>query len=678
MLNKNISSILSPVPGIIFMLFILAAIWGCSEEVKTTETLEVSTLNPVAPAAGGTVSLNITSNATWKVGKIDVAWLKVETETGTGNGRLLLSCDENATVQSRTAEFFIVTTRDGKYYKIELTQLATDPFIELEQNDIEVGSRPRSHEIKLNSNVPPGGISAEIQYEQEEGDNWVVGINVETDALKFQTVLNPLQQERVATIILSYTDISGEETEVWDKVTITQMASGNEPPPEVADFSYVKELPLGEIVDNIYIEGNIVSTGISHNFRQGTYIIQDDNNSAIAFEAVENLSLNKYDKVHLLLDGTQIETFEDCGMHYRVIRGINAANILKSEPDVNFSPTIMNISDLTQDHLLAMVTLKDVEFAMPHGGYANFHEYYITQSYADYATKHYPTPIRDIEGDDIYLITNREVPYRRNSVPKGSGTVTGLVVKMTDSAYGDLGTYSIRHLEESGITINPNQVNGFSEILVEWEFPDLSALQSTLPAANTAPGNPGHPFLPPTEGLSTATLKKHESSGIYAGYTASGGTYLIDKYRGDKPMANNSIIARGAYNVNNWGSGKYWIIDDVSTLGITSSLSLQFEANSVAVHGPRDFAVEYSLDGDNWMRIATYQVLGQMTTTPADQVQSVPSSRIYTFHLPDELLNKPKIQIRLMNISNTSVTGGNIQVPSSTSRLGYFSIKYNK
>src|SRR5690606_6391273 len=128
-----------------------------------------------------------------------------------------------------------------------------------------------------------------------EGDNWIVGVDIEAEALKFQTVLNTLAEERTATIIISYEDISGQDLEVWDKITVTQMASGNDGPSETKDYSYIRGLPLGIIDENISITGNIVSTGVSDNFKKNTYIIQDGNSSAIAFESIENLTFDKYD-----------------------------------------------------------------------------------------------------------------------------------------------------------------------------------------------------------------------------------------------------------------------------------------------------------------------------------------------------------------------------------------------
>src|SRR5690606_7357939 len=385
MLNKKYyKQILPAVPSVVSILFFLVTMSGCSKEMEIADTLEVSNVNPVIKADGGSISIDVSSNTSWKVGEIEAAWLKVENTSGTGDGKLRLSCDENAAVHARTIEFFIVTVKDGKYHKIKLTQLSSDPFLTLAENEMEVGSRPRNHEIKLNSNLPSEAIAVEIIYEKEQSSGWVVGVDVEPEAIKFQTTLNTLDEERIATIILSYEDTGGEDIEVWDKITLTQMAAGNDGPPEQKDFGYVKGLPLGGIDENISVIGNIVSTGTSKNFRNNTYIIQDENSRAIAFESAENLTVNKYDKVHLLLDGAQVASFKDCGTDYRIIKGINAANVLTREADPGFAPSRLYMNDLTEDHLLSVVTLQEVEFAVPHGGYTNFHEFYVTQSYADF------------------------------------------------------------------------------------------------------------------------------------------------------------------------------------------------------------------------------------------------------------------------------------------------------
>src|SRR5690606_24475254 len=130
---------------IVSMFFIIMTTVSCSKDSLVPDTLEIENPNPVVRANSGTLSIDVLSNSSWKVGKIVSTWLTVEK---TDDDQLLLSYDENNTVESRTAEFFIVTTNDGKYHKITLTQLATDPFLELGLEEIEVGSRPRMHEIE--------------------------------------------------------------------------------------------------------------------------------------------------------------------------------------------------------------------------------------------------------------------------------------------------------------------------------------------------------------------------------------------------------------------------------------------------------------------------------------------------------------------------------------------------
>lgn len=648
----------------VFLFFFLSLI-GCKKDIDSIDVLKINENNPTVNADGGVLQLKIESNATWKVGEISSDWISIENEAGNGDGDITINYEENKDIKSREVEFFIVTTQGGVYEKVLLTQLSSQPFIEISEEEKEVVSRPRKHTVTVNSNIPASSMEIEVVYDDENDEGWIIGSKVDNEELTFQTALNSKNDVRKAHIILSFEDTESE-TEVWDIVQIFQMDASNDLPPEETEFTYVKELPLGEIEENISIKGTVVSDGTSDNFRKKTYIIQNEEGLSFAFEGNESLALNKYDEIELLLDGVEISTFEETGERYNILKGINNTSIINSQSNTDFAPKEMYISELTDDYLLSLITLKDVEFAIPHGGFTNFHEYYVTQSYGDHATKHYPAPIRDINGNNMYLITNREVTYRRNSVPKGSGTLTGLVVKIRGSAYGDLGEYSIRHLEESDIAINPDRTNGFSDILVEWELEPTTGFPD------------GTSNLPPTTGSENATLQKDGGTGFYAANTLNG-IYLIDKYRGDKTGA-NTIISNSLYNVNSWGTGRYWIMDNVSTLGITSSLSLQFEAVSISSTGtgggPRDFVVEYSLDGENWNRIANYQLTGQIAV---NQVQNVtPGLKMFTYSLPDELLDQPSIKIRLMNINDTSVNGGSIAIPGSTSRLGHFSIKYNK
>jgi len=85
MLNKKYyKQILLPVFSVASILLLLATIIGCSKEMETADTLEVSKENPVVKADGGSISIDVSSNTSWKVGKIESSWLRIENTAGTG------------------------------------------------------------------------------------------------------------------------------------------------------------------------------------------------------------------------------------------------------------------------------------------------------------------------------------------------------------------------------------------------------------------------------------------------------------------------------------------------------------------------------------------------------------------------------------------------------------------
>ncbi|MDT8858861.1 thermonuclease family protein [Alkalihalobacillus sp. MEB130] len=112
-----------------------------------------------------------------------------------------------------------------------------------------------------------------------------------------------------------------------------------------------------------------------------------------------------------------------------------------------------------------------------------------------------------------------------------------------------------------------------------------------------------------------------------------------------------------AVNSNGWDSGNgYWLVD-ISTLGyknITVS-SRQFGSNT----GPRDFTLEYSLDGESWLSIADSEVVvgNNWTSGVTDQLA-----------LPEQVWNQETVYIRWINTSNVAINGGTVG-SGGTSRI---------
>lgn len=654
-INKRIQYIILK----LFTLSILLSVGtACSDSDTEEGYLEIESPTMTVGAASGTVTVNLNTNKDWKIGEVKSNWFELSSNKGSANGSFDITYHENAGIKSRSAEFYIVTVDGRGYQKFNLIQTPSNPFINPELTEIEVGSRARVHSINVESNIPGEVIQISKEYDVIPDTDWIVGEVVENGVLRFSTALNNVETERTATIVLLYEDTSVNGSMTSASIEITQMAKGNDGPPTLKDFGYVKTLSPGVIDENIYIKGHIVANGASSNFDSNTYIIQDENNIGIVFKSSTLIPFSRFDNVELLLDGTMIENVTSSGYSHPMITSISAANVLKQTPDPLYSIKEMYIKDLTDDYLFSMVTLKDVELAIPFGGYTNFNEGYLKDPH----TRNYPHTLRDINGDVLHMLTNREVEYRKNTVPQGSGKITGIIVRDNDNYYGDLGSYSIRQLAESDVAIDPSRDQGFSKVLVEWDCEKPAGMVD------------GVQHIPPHIGDPNAVLSKSESTGFYSAYNATSRIYFLAKYRGD---ATGGSVTNGGYVSTQWNTDHYWIIDKVSTLGINKPLSLQLEANSSTNDGARDFVVEYSIDGGaTWVLIADYSLKGQISGAVKNNTV-IPGFKIYNFNLPDILQNQANIKIRLRCASMINVNG--VTAASlGTGRLVHLSIKYNK
>ncbi|MBU9713071.1 immunoglobulin-like domain-containing protein [Evansella tamaricis] len=113
-----------------------------------------------------------------------------------------------------------------------------------------------------------------------------------------------------------------------------------------------------------------------------------------------------------------------------------------------------------------------------------------------------------------------------------------------------------------------------------------------------------------------------------------------------------------ALNTNGWHDGadaKYYVID-FETLGFKNIKlsSRQMGSNT----GPRDFQLQYSLDGVNWVEI------GQEITVANNWNSAV----ITDLELPTETENQENVYVRWLMTSNTSINGGTVG-SGGTSRI---------
>lgn len=136
------------------------------------------------------------------------------------------------------------------------------------------------------------------------------------------------------------------------------------------------------------------------------------------------------------------------------------------------------VSELTDDDVYTYVSLKDVEFVFKDGSYADINEKQAAFCPAIHSgvceatgrMDGWASLLRDGQGSCIYMMVNMLCEWRRNGrgVPQGIGNVEGVIVHTPMRRYGgDMGAYSIRPLDESGIKI-PRRTASNWKCLTAW------------------------------------------------------------------------------------------------------------------------------------------------------------------------------------------------------------------
>jgi hypothetical protein len=116
-----------------------------------------------------------------------------------------------------------------------------------------------------------------------------------------------------------------------------------------------------------------------------------------------------------------------------------------------------------------------------------------------------------------------------------------------------------------------------------------------------------------------------------------------------------------AANSQNWlnGAGNYHWLVRFATQGY-ESLTISSAQRTSATQGPRDFVLQYSLDGLFWTDLTTI-ISGSETPNWSGIVDNFP--------LPSILNNKAEIHIRWLQATNFSLTDSEISGPGGTNRI---------
>lgn len=496
---------------------------------------------------------------------------------------------------------------------------------------------------------------------------------------KTYTVKQPVVQHPTGVILVSMDELLARIPEATGELQLTDAIAGLE----------------GIVISdkgNPNMETNPNRTFNTIDFSENlktAYIQKSDGSRGIRIKTVSDAdNLFTYsNKVTLSLNGLTL--VKEANPERYTLKDVTAAHIKEDVAGVpsNIVAKEKYISDLTDADIYTSVTLKDVEFAVPYGTYVNLNTGYVLKTdwntggitnggYLDAV----PSPVRDKNGDNINLLINASVSWYKNLLPKGSGTLTGIIVhdklKRFGKGEGDIGRYSIRVLEENDIKMT-EQSN--STTLVEWNWIKNG---TDISGAGTVNKDASGNVLP---AIGTGKL-------FCTGSTTTGlgnqNIYFPDA--ASKGAVSSAMHYTASWWNNTANEGEAFVFN-FSTVGVNANnLTINFSqgggsGSEATLHVPANWQIEYSTDGTN------YTVLPNSTYTVRPLVVwgknydfLAPGLNTYSFKLPTSLLNqsnvfvKLKVQNKICGSKDGAESGTLDGTTNINVRLGFVSFKYSK
>ena len=372
----------------------------------------------------------------------------------------------------------------------------------------------------LSTNIPFEYFKVNVDYNDPENVGWLDPEKVSMSGdgpdrtLSIWTEPNPDDVSvRTASLNLSFVDGWG------DKVAldlIVMQKNSNEGLGVLKSFAEIRSTypSGGEVTEDYILEGIVVSnteggnageneqisaSAIDYTVSQRTVYVQSLDGKygfSLLTETEEDNIFKQFNKVQVLLKGTEIYLFDNPAKYYQ-IKGVKksmvASNVKAAESEIVVKQKHFN--ELTDDDIFTYVTLKDVEFPVRKGSICPINEGYSIAGKSDRIAK-FPLLVRDINGDSFYMYTNTVCTYRNDGtrVPQGSGNISGVIVHErfsrfewkngmdlldmeTDPELGNIGRYQIRHQTKGDIydQMQMDFKDSFSELLVEYRYwnPDI-------------------------------------------------------------------------------------------------------------------------------------------------------------------------------------------------------------
>lgn len=474
----------------------------------------------VVEADASTFDIDIYTNGAYHIERINEAnWLNLTCgETTDGKAKITAECEFNEDFK-RKAGFVLCSDVDARRDTVYVKQKALiDAQISFENSSVIVAGAGGENRSAIKTNVPFEEITVDITYANEQYVDWIESIEIidaetEDRELVIKTTQNEEEEApRSAMVELSFTD--GWDETVAVEFNLLQRTAKETLGRNITIEEFRQNYVLDKkIEDYVIIEGIIVSNSANRNAGENTqtttssidYTVSERTAYLESYDGKYGISIlttepednvfEQYDHVQILVQGASAYLVMNPDRYELrdVTRAMVISRVAGSASDVPVKEKYMN--ELTDDDIYTYVTLKDVEFPIRKGGLTPINGGYAIETNASRLSK-YPLLVRDINGDDMYVMTNTTCKYRSDGtrLPYGSGKISGVIVHERfsrfewrngadpaemedDPTLGFIGRYQIRHQTKGDIWDNmSNSVeDSFSALLTEYRYwnPDL-------------------------------------------------------------------------------------------------------------------------------------------------------------------------------------------------------------
>ena len=475
----------------------------------------------IVEAEGGEYELEIYSNGSYHIEMLDQSsWLTLSAMKGNGDGTLTLTSTGNDEFKRMTS-FVLCSDVDERRDTVYVKQKGKiEANLSMGNTSMVVPGAGGESKASLSTNIPFEYFKVNVDYNDPENVGWLDPEKVsmagdgQDRTLSIWTDPNPDDVSvRTASLNLSFVDGWGDKVALE---LIVMQKNSNEGLGVLKSFAEIRSTYPngGEVTEDYILEGIVVSnteggnageneqisaSAIDYTVSQRTVYVQSLDGKygfSLLTETEEDNIFKQFNKVRVLLKGTEIYLFDNPAKYYQ-IKGVKksmvASNVKAAESEIVVKQKHFN--ELTDDDIFTYVTLKDVEFPVRKGSICPINEGYSIAGKSDRIAK-FPLLVRDINGDSFYMYTNTVCTYRNDGtrVPQGSGNISGVIVHErfsrfewkngmdlldmeTDPELGNIGRYQIRHQTKSDIydQMQMDFKDSFSELLVEYRYwnPDI-------------------------------------------------------------------------------------------------------------------------------------------------------------------------------------------------------------